>query len=253
MVLPLYDDNTDRTITPLINYAIIALNIFVFVFLQGLGSNDGFTYSFSTVPAEILQGRDIITSSREIIYAGQRIEIPGLGPTPGSVYFTLFTSMFMHGGFMHLAGNMLFLWIFGDNIEDRLGHAKYLVFYLLCGLIASLAHVFTTGVFATSESALLVPSLGASGAISGVLGAYILLHPKRRVTVILFRFLTDVPAYVAIGIWFAFQLISGLGMFGGGSQAGGVAYAAHIGGFLAGLVLIKFFDKGGSSPRAPAY
>jgi membrane associated rhomboid family serine protease len=253
MVLPLYDDNTDRTITPLINYAIIALNIFVFVFLQGLGSNDWFTYSFSTVPAEILQGRDIITSSREIIYAGQRIEIPGLGPTPGSVYFTLFTSMFMHGGFMHLAGNMLFLWIFGDNIEDRLGHAKYLVFYLLCGLIASLAHVFTTGVFATSESALLVPSLGASGAISGVLGAYILLHPKRRVTVILFRFLTDVPAYVAIGIWFAFQLISGLGILGGGSQTGGVAYAAHIGGFLAGLVLIKFFDKGGSTPRAPAY
>jgi len=253
MVLPLWDDNTDRTTTPLINYAIIALNIFVFVFLQGLGSNNGFTYSFSTVPAEILQGRDIITSSREIIYAGQRIEIPGLGPTPGSVYFTLFTSMFMHGGFMHLAGNMLFLWIFGDNIEDRLGHAKYLVFYLLCGLIASLAHVFTTGVFATSESALLVPSLGASGAISGVLGAYILLHPKRRVTVILFRFLTDVPAYVAIGIWFAFQLISGLGMFGGGSQTGGVAYAAHIGGFLAGLILIKFFDKGGSSPRAPAY
>jgi membrane associated rhomboid family serine protease len=253
MVFPLYDDNTDRTITPLINYAIIALNIFVFVFLQGLGSNDGFTYSFSTVPAEILQGRDIITSSREVIYAGQRIEIPGLGPTPGSVYFTLFTSMFMHGGFMHLGGNMLFLWIFGDNIEDRLGHAKYLVYYLLCGLIASLAHVFTTGVFATSESALLVPSLGASGAISGVLGGYILLHPKRRVTVILFRFLTDVPAYVAIGLWFVFQLISGLGIFGGGSQTGGVAYAAHIGGFLAGLVLIKFFDKGGSTPRAPAY
>ena len=253
MVFPLYDDNTDRQTTPLINYALLGLNIFVFVFLQGLGGNDGFTYSFSTVPAEILQGRDIVTPAREVIYAGQRIEIPGLGPTPGSVYFTLFTSMFMHGGFMHLAGNMLFLWIFGDNIEDRLGHAKYLVFYLLCGLIASLAHVFTTGVFASSDSALLVPSLGASGAISGVLGGYMLLHPKRRVTVILFRFLTDVPAYVAIGIWFAFQLISGLGMFGGGSQQGGVAYAAHIGGFLAGLVLIKFFDRGGSSPRAPAY
>jgi membrane associated rhomboid family serine protease len=127
---------------------------------------------------------------------------------------------------------------------------KYLIFYLLCGVIASLAHVFTTGVFATSENALLVPSLGASGAISGVLGGYILLHPKRRVTVILFRFLTDVPAYVAIGIWFAFQLISGLGMFGGGSQSGGVAYAAHVGGFLAGLVLIKFFDAG---KRQPSY
>ena len=250
MVLPLYDDNSDRTIFPAVNYAIIALNIFVFVVLQGLGSNDQFTYSFSTVPAEILQGHDIVTPARTIQYAGQIVRIPGLGPTPGSVYFTLFTSMFMHGGFMHLGGNMLFLWIFGDNIEDRLGHVKYLIFYLLCGVVASLAHVFTTGVFATSENALLVPSLGASGAISGVLGAYILLHPKRRVTVILFRFLTDVPAYVAIGIWFAFQLISGLGMFGGGSQSGGVAYAAHVGGFLAGLVLIKFFDRGN---RQPAY
>jgi membrane associated rhomboid family serine protease len=252
MVFPLYDDNSDRTITPLINYAIIALNIFVFVVLQGLGSNDGFTYSFSTVPAEILQGHDIVTPARTIQYMGQSVTIPGLGPTPGSVYFTLFTSMFMHGGIAHIAGNMLFLWIFGDNIEDRLGHAKYLVFYLLCGVIASLAHVFTTGVFATQESSLLVPSLGASGAISGVLGGYLLLHPKRRVTVILFRFLTQVPAYVAIGIWFAFQLISGLGMLGDGSQQGGVAYAAHIGGFLAGLILIKFFDSGGSKAE-PAY
>jgi len=250
MVLPLWDDNTDRQTTPIVNYAIIALNIFVFVVLQGLGSNDQFTYSFSTVPAEILQGHDIVTPARVVQYMGQRMVIPGLGPTPGSVYFTLFTSMFMHGGFMHLAGNMLFLWIFGDNIEDRLGHVKYLIYYLLCGVIASLAHVFTTGVFATSESALLVPSLGASGAISGVLGGYILLHPKRRVTVILFRFLTDVPAYVAIGIWFAFQLISGLGILGGGNQEGGVAYAAHVGGFLAGLVLIKFFDAG---KRRPTY
>ena len=251
MVFPLYDDNSDRQTTPLVNYAIIALNILVFVFLQQLGSNDAFTYSFSTVPAEILQGRDIVTPSQVVEYAGQAVRIPGLGPTPGSVYFTLFTSMFMHGGIAHIAGNMLFLWIFGDNIEDRLGHVKYVIFYLLCGIIASLAHVFATGVFATDQSSLLVPSLGASGAISGVLGGYILLYPKRRVTVILFRFLTDVPAYVAIGIWFAFQLISGLGMLGGGSQSGGVAYAAHIGGFIAGLVLIKFFDSG-SRPQ-PSY
>jgi len=253
MVFPLYDDNSDRTTTPFVNYAIIALNIFVFVVLQRLGSNDQFTYSFSTVPAEILQGHDIVTPARTVEYMGQRMVIPGLGPTPGSVYLTLFTSMFMHGGLAHIGGNMLFLWIFGDNIEDRLGHVKYLIFYLLCGVIAGLSHVFATGVFANSESALLVPSLGASGAISGVLGGYILLHPKRRVTVILFRFLTDVPAYVAIGIWFAFQLISGLGILGGGNQEGGVAYAAHVGGFLAGLVLIKFFDRGGRSPREPAY
>ncbi len=202
------------------------------------------------MPAEILQGHDIVTPARTVEYMGQRMVIPGLGPTPGSVYLTLFTSMFMHGGLAHIGGNMLFLWIFGDNIEDRLGHVKYLIFYLLCGVIAGLSHVFATGVFANSESALLVPSLGASGAISGVLGGYILLHPKRRVTVILFRFLTDVPAYVAIGIWFAFQLISGLGMLGGGSQQGGVAYAAHIGGFIAGLVLIKFFDTKGSRQTA---
>ncbi len=250
MVFPLFDDNSDRQITPLVNYAIIALNIFVFVVLQGIGGNDQFTYAFSTVPAEILQGRDIITDPQMVEYAGQVVRIPGLGRTPGSVYFTLFTSMFMHGGIAHIAGNMLFLWIFGDNIEDRLGHIKYTIFYLLCGVIASLSHVFATGVFATNPDALLVPSLGASGAISGVLGGYLLLHPKRRVTVILFRFLTDVPAYVAIGIWFVFQLISGLGMLGGGSQQGGVAYAAHIGGFIAGLVLIKFFDSGGN--RQPA-
>lgn len=247
MVFPLYDDNADRQSTPWVNYALIALNIFVFVVLQQLGSNEQFTYSFSTVPAEILRGTDIVTPSQTIEYAGQAVRIPGLGPTPGSVYFTLITSMFMHGGIAHIAGNMLFLWIFSDNIEDRLGHVKYLIFYLLCGIIASLSHVFATGVFATDQSSLLVPSLGASGAISGVLGGYILLHPKRRVTVILFRFLTDVPAYVAIGIWFAFQLISGLGMLGGGSQQGGVAYAAHIGGFVAGLVLIKFFDRGGGN------
>ena len=254
MVFPLYDDNTDRSTTPLVNYAIIALNIFVFVVLQKLGSDTGFTYSFSTVPQEILSGTDITTPARVLEHpmTGQRVLIPGLGETPGSVYLTLFTSMFMHGGIAHIAGNMLFLWIFGDNIEDRLGHVKYVIFYLLCGIVASLAHVFTTGVFATDPESLLVPSLGASGAISGVMGAYLLLHPKRRVTVILFRFLTDVPAYVAIGIWFAFQLISGLGLLGGGSELGGVAYAAHIGGFIAGVVLIKFFDRGNRN-RAPAY
>src|SRR5262249_32556130 len=160
MVFPLYDDNSDRTITPVINYAIIALNIFVFVVLQRLGTNDQFTNSFSTVPLEILSGRDIVTPARQVLdpITRQVVTIPGLGPTPGSVYETLFTSMFMHGGIAHIAGNMLFLWIFGDNIEDRLGHVKYVIFYLLCGVIASLSHVFATGVLAGDESSLLVPS-----------------------------------------------------------------------------------------------
>ena len=255
MVFPLYDDDSDRQSTPYINYAIIALNIFVFVVLQGIGSNENFTYAFSTVPMEIITGHDVVTASRVLTdpVTGQRLLVPGLGVTPGSVYFTLFTSMFMHGGIAHIAGNMLFLWIFGDNIEDRLGHLRYLIFYLLCGVIASLAHVFTSYAFATNEASLMVPSLGASGAISGVLGGYILLHPSKRVTVILFRFLTDVPAWVAIGIWFAFQLISGLGMLGGGSQQGGVAYAAHIGGFIAGLALIKLFDRGGGRVTSASY
>ena len=246
MVFPLYDDNSDRTTTPVVNYVLIAINILVFVFFQQLGSNERFTYAFSTVPQEIVTGRDVETPDRVVSepVTGQRVLIPGLQPTPISVYVTLLTSMFMHGGFAHIFGNMLFLWIFGDNVEHRMGHVRYLIFYLVCGVLASLAHVITSVMLATNASSLLIPSLGASGAISGVLGAYIVLHPHRRVTVILFRFLTDVPAYVAIGIWFAFQLISGLGILGGGSEMGGVAYAAHIGGFIAGLLLVKIFTLG---------
>ncbi|MCU1267134.1 MAG: rhomboid family intrarane serine protease [Acidobacteria bacterium] len=246
MVFPLYDDNSDRTTTPVVNYVLIAINILVFVFLQQFGSNDRFTYAYSTVPYEIATGRDVTTPDRPAVepVTGQRVMVPGLQPTPVSVYLTLITSMFMHGGWAHIFGNMLFLWIFGDNVEHRMGHVRYLIFYLVCGILASLAHVFTSVALATQQSSLLIPSLGASGAISGVLAGYLLLYPTRRVTVILFRFLTDVPAYVAIGIWFAFQLISGLGLLGGGSQQGGVAYAAHIGGFVSGLVLVKIFTLG---------
>lgn len=249
MIFPLYDDNSDRTTTPVVNYILIAANILVFIFLQQFGSNERFTYAFSTVPEEIITGRDVQTPDRVVPHpiTNQQILVPGLQPTPISVYFTLLTSMFMHGGFAHLFGNMLFLWIFGDNVEHRTGHLRYLIFYLVCGVLASLAHVITTAMFATTPASLLVPSLGASGAISGVLGGYILLYPTRRVTVILFRFLTDVPAYVAIGVWFGFQLISGLGILGGGSELGGVAYAAHIGGFVAGLALVKVFTIGKSN------
>jgi membrane associated rhomboid family serine protease len=247
MILPIGDDNSDRATTPYVNYILIAANLLVFVFFQGLGTNDRFTYAFSTVPAEIVTGRDITTRPRvvEEPVTGQRMEVPGLQPTPGSVYLTLLTSMFMHGGWAHILGNMLFLWIFGDNVEDRLGHLRYLVFYLVCGVLASLAHVFTTVAFGANP---LVPSLGASGAISGVLGGYILLFPRRQVHVIIVRFLTTVPAYVAIGIWFLFQFLSGIGVLGEGSQEGGVAYAAHVGGFIAGLVLVKVFAVGRSAP-----
>ncbi|HEY0173508.1 MAG TPA: rhomboid family intramembrane serine protease [Pyrinomonadaceae bacterium] len=254
MVFPIGDDNTGRTTTPLVNYVLIAANVLVFVFFQGFGSEqNSFTYAWATVPGEILTGRDIVTPDRVVRVepTDQRIRIPGLQPTPGSVYLTLLVSMFMHGGLMHLFGNMLFLWVFGDNLEDRLGHVRYLVFYLLTGVLASLAHVFSTAALSEGGSSLLVPSLGASGAISGVLGGYILLFPRNRVRVILFNFLTAVPAYVALGLWFLFQFVSGLGLLGGGAQEGGVAYAAHIGGFIAGLALIKFFAIGRAAP-APA-
>ena len=246
MLFPIADENDDRRSTPWVNYTIILVNIFVFVFFQGLGSNDRFTYAFSTVPGEIITGRDIVTPDRIMVapLTGQRVAMPGLQPTPIPVWLTLITSMFMHGGIAHIFGNMLFLWIFGDNIEDCIGHFRYLIFYLVCGVLAGLAHVFSTFVFAGNELSLLVPSLGASGAISGVLGAYILLFPTKRVTVLLSWFVTQVPAFVAIGLWFVFQLVSGLGMLGSGSQQGGVAYAAHIGGFIAGLALIKIFEIG---------
>src|SRR5918911_4767706 len=165
-MFPIGDDNSDRTITPVVNYMLIAANVLVFVLFQGFGSNDRFTYAWSAVPQEIVTGRDVVTPPRVVEYAGERVEVPGLQPTPGSVYLTLLTSMFMHGSIMHLLGNMLFLWIFGDNLEDRLGRVRYLIFYLLTGLIASLAHVFSTAAFSEGGSGMLVPSLGASGAIS---------------------------------------------------------------------------------------
>jgi membrane associated rhomboid family serine protease len=254
MLFPIADDNIDRQTTPVVNYALILINVLVFVFLQGLGSNEKFTYAYSTVPKEIITGKDFTTPGQAAIQpvTGQIVEMPGLQPTPIPVYLTLITSMFMHGGIAHIFGNMLFLWIFGDNIEDRLGHIRYVIFYLVCGVLAGLAHVFSTAVFAgENQASLLIPSLGASGAISGVLGGYLLLFPTRRVMVMISWFVTAVPAFIAIGLWFVFQLISGLGMLGSGSKAGGVAYAAHIGGFIAGLALITPFLIG--RPRPESY
>jgi membrane associated rhomboid family serine protease len=243
MVLPIGDDNTGRRNKPVVNYVLIAINVMVFVFLQGLGSNEHFTYAFSTVPQEIATGHDLVRTV--VVRDPMSEQVVGqidLQPTPISVYITLLTSMFMHGGIGHLLGNMLYLWIFGDNVEDDLGPIRYLTFYLVCGLLASLAHVLSTFVFDGNPY---IPSLGASGAISGVLGGYILFHPHRRVRVIVGRMLTEVPAFVAIGLWFVFQLIASLGMLGG-MEAGGVAYAAHIGGFVAGLALVKIFAMGRS-------
>lgn len=247
-MIPIGDDNRDRRTKPVVTWALIAVNVLVFVFFQGFGTNERFTYAYSTVPAEILSGKDLVTPDRTLVdrSTGQRYLVPGLQPTPVPVFFTILISMFMHAGLAHIFGNMLYLFVFGDNVEDRLGHFRYLLFYLFCGAAASLAHVYATRF---TGGALTVPSLGASGAISGVLGAYLLLFPRKRVRVLVFIFSTEVPAIVAVGIWFVFQLVNGLGYLGGGSS-GGVAYAAHIGGFIAGFATVKIWGAGRGAPAA---
>ncbi len=239
MALVIGDDNSGRLRTPLVNYFLIILNILVFIFWQRWGTDVHTTYSLAAVPGEILTGKDLVTPDEAIAdpVTGEMLRLPGLPVTPVPVLLTLITSQFLHGGIAHLFGNMLFLWVFGDNIEDALGHGKYLLFYLLCGVLAGLSHVATTALLGQN---LLIPSIGASGAISGVLGAYIWLYPRRGVHVwLFFLFVITVPAFVAVGLWFAFQLLNGLGTLGG-QEGDGIAYAAHIGGFIAGLVLINF-------------
>ena len=215
-MLPIGDRNPTRT-TPFVNYALLALNVAVFV----------------------LQTR-----------VGQAWLVPGYGlvPTrftsdPPGEAFTIFTSMFMHGGFLHLGGNMLFLYIFGDNVEDSIGHVRYVLFYLLSGIGAAAAQVFT-------NPASQLPMVGASGAIAGVLGAYIVLYPRAPITVLnppplsfFIGFFIVVPAWFVIGAWFVVQLLSGVGSLGQ-AEAGGVAFFAHVGGFLAGLLLVRPLQKG---------
>ena len=246
-MIPIGDDNRDRRTTPFITWALIALNVVVFVWFQGFGTNQRFTYAYSTVPAEILSGKDLVTPDRVFLdrSTGHRYLVPGLQRTPVPVFLTIFISMFMHAGLAHILGNMLYLLIFGDNVEDRLGHFRFFLFYLFCGVAASLAHVYTT---LFTGGALDVPSLGASGAISGVLGAYLLLFPRKRVRVLMGWFIVPVPAIVAVGFWFIFQVVNGLGYLGGGSS-GGVAYAAHVGGFVAGFLTVKIWAIGRRAPR----
>ncbi len=232
-MFPIGDDNSDRRIQPLVNYGIIGINILVFLLLQQLGNNDTFTYAFSLVPKEITTGVDLtgIQVIRDSL--GHTAEIQHYA-TPLPVYFNFLSSMFMHGGIAHIFGNMLFLFIFGDNLENLLGHLRYAVFYLLCGFAAAAAQV-------AMDPSSIIPMLGASGAISGVLGGYLLVFPKRQVRAIIFNFVTTVPAFVAIGIWIVYQIVLGYLSPSGG---GGVAYSAHIGGFIAGLALVKIFAIG---------
>jgi membrane associated rhomboid family serine protease len=218
MVLPLGDDDSLVDITPFITFALIAANVLVFLYQLTQGNIEGFFQTWSVIPVEYSRATDI-------------------APThPGPFWITTLSSMFMHGGWMHLLGNMLFLWIFGDNVEHAMGSIRFLVFYLLCGVVATLAHIMTGP---SSE----IPSLGASGAISGVLGAYIVLFPRQRVRVLVGRIVTKMPAVAVIGLWIVLQFINGIGSMAQTAETGGVAYAAHVGGFLAGLVLVWVFRR----------
>ena len=202
-MFPVGDDNTARRTVPVVTYALIALNV-LFFFVE-LAGGDAFIETWSFVPTRFLAN-------------------------PAGDFVTVFTSMFMHAGWLHIGGNMLYLWIFGDNVEDRFGHARYLVFYLLCGIAATFAQL----VFSLGSS---IPNLGASGAIAGVLGAYVLLFPQRNVRVMVGYGITQMPAIIVIGLWFVLQLFSGIGSIAATTDTGGIAYMAHIGGFIAGVVL----------------
>lgn len=233
-MFPIGDDNSEITITPFVNYLFIGINILVFVLLQQIGSNDSFSYAFSLVPREVTTGIDLTGVIPVTNSAGQVLGEIQHYQTPLPVYFNFLSSMFMHGDIMHIFGNMLFLFIFGDNLENLLGHIRFAAFYIVCGIAAALAQVVMD-----TDSA--IPMLGASGAISGILGGYLVLFPQRQVRAIIFNFLTTVPAFVALGLWIGYQLLLG---FLTPSGQGGVAYAAHIGGFVAGVVLVKLFALG---------
>jgi len=214
-MFPVGDDNSQERTVPVVTYALIALN--VLFFLVELSGGDQFIKDWAFIPARFTAH-------------------------PETNVVTIFTSMFMHGGWLHLLGNMLFLWIFGDNVEDRFGHVKFLIFYLLAGISATFAQ------YAVSPQSS-VPNVGASGAIAGVLGAYIIMFPQSRVNVLLGRQIVAMPAFVVLGLWIVLQLVSGVGTIAPTDESsGGVAYMAHVGGFAAGL-LMTFLFRGSSDTK----
>ena len=221
-MFPVGDDQVAGGPPKLITVGLIILNVLAFLLELGQGSEgalQSFIQAWGVVPREYTTGHDI-------------------APTiPLPFWTTLLTSMFLHGGWMHLGGNMLYLWIFGDNLEKVMGHARFLIFYLVCGIAAAITHIVFSGGSA-------VPTVGASGAISGVLGGYLILFPKNRVRVLTRGGIVSVPALVVLGFWIVIQLISGYGSVATTADTGGVAYLAHVGGFFAGMLLVKPMTMG---------
>lgn len=228
-MFPINDDNPTE-LTPWVTFALIGACVAVWLQVQGAGAmtaDGAFVHSLcslGTIPAEVARG---VTEGQVDLGDGVSCALGGY------TWQTLFTSMFLHGSWMHLLGNLWFLWIFGNNIEDSMGHTRFLAFYLLTGVLASAAHIL-------SAPGSVIPTVGASGAISGVLGAYFVLYPRAKVRTFAFIFFFKVPAALFLGLWFMFQLTSS---FADSELAGGVAFWAHIGGFLAGVALVKLFEN----------
>lgn len=225
MIFPISDD--DRHLMHPAWVTILLLGANGAVFLWQL-LNPEFTYGWSVIPAEITSGRDLVDPV--VIASGDRQVIIPQAPGPVPIQLTVLSAMFMHGGWAHIGGNMLYLWIFGDNVEHRFGALPFLAFYLVSGVAATVAQI-------ALDPDSVIPNLGASGAISGVLGAYLVLFPKNRVFALFFFRVVAIPAVLALGLWIALQFVNGLGAFAATEQTGGVAYGAHVGGFAAGVVL----------------
>jgi membrane associated rhomboid family serine protease len=227
-MLPLHDDNPTK-LTPMVTMIFVGICVVVFLYQTTLPQEAAelFAFQYGAIPSIIFG---------QASHPGEAVAIPAA--------LTLITSMFLHGSWMHLLGNMLYLWIFGNNIEDAMGHAKFVVFYVLSGILAALSHALT-------DPSSQIPMVGASGAISAVLGAYLLLFPRAHVLVLLPMIgMTRVPAGIVLGMWFVTQLISG--SMSVGSSGGGVAFFAHIGGFIAGMALIGLFKRKDVQFFAPA-
>lgn len=227
MFFPISDDDREIDSPSFVTYTLLAINIAVFVYQL---SDPSFTYGWSVIPKEISTGVDLV-EPQEVRVPGEGIvEVPQ-APGPPIIYLTLLTSMFMHGGIGHIVGNMLYLWIFGNNVEHRFGHVLFLLFYLFAGMVGSFAQIFL-------HPNSVIPNLGASGAIAGVMGAYLVLFPRNQINAVIFYHVVTVPAIVVLGMWIATQMVSGFGSIAATkASAGGVAYMAHIGGFVAGLAL----------------
>lgn len=247
MLFPISDDDSELSGHAWVTMLPVALNLLVFFGLQGGGANETFTYGYSVVPAEITTGQDLTASTPvrvtdNVTGEAQVVNIPQ-APGPFPIWLTVLSAMFMHGGYAHLFGNLLYLWIFGDNVEHRFGSRRFLLFYLVSGLVATFAQVFL-------DPHSVVPSLGASGAISGVLGAYLVLFPRNRVNAVFFFRIVSVPAVVVLGLWIGLQFVNGWGAIANTEQTvGGVAYAAHIGGFVSGALMALLMRRGGLEER----